>query len=152
MKRALKILIILLIPISLMSLRDVTISVANVPLSVIVNTPNAPSGVNMMELKTLLRGEKQRWEDGTKISLAFMKTSTDVGSNMSTRIFGMTAKELNKFFLAKVFQGKMTAPEFFDTESDLLDYVKTTKGTISVINEKSSTGFKTIKIDGQQSF
>ena len=144
---------LLLATIGLTSMRFDNLKVLNyVKLAVIVNSETAPLALDMRGLRTLLRGEKQRWKDGTKITLAFMKTSTDVGSDMSTRVFGKTEKELNKYFLAKVFQGKMSSPEFFDSEVDLRSFVKSTKGAISVISATNSSGFKTILIDGKKSF
>tara|TARA_B110000285_G_scaffold190402_1_gene217619 strand:+ start:1223 stop:1678 length:456 start_codon:yes stop_codon:yes gene_type:complete len=120
-------------------------------LSVIVNCNSAPTDLDLNNLKSVLKGEKLRWKDGTKITLAFMKTSTDIGADMSSRIFGMTEKELNRYFLAKVFEG-MSSPEFFDSESELLTFVNNTKGAIGVINSEKSKGFKTISIDGKNSF
>lgn len=121
-------------------------------LSVIVNTNEAPTNISLSNLKSVLKGEKQRWKDGTKITLAFMKTSTNIGSEMSHRVFDMSEKQLNKYFLAQVFQGKMSSPEFFDSETDLLNFVKNTKGTIAVIKAGNSSGLKTITVDGKTSF
>lgn len=153
MIRAIFISGLMIVSMTLMSMRnDNYIITAVGDLSVIVNAPGAPTALDMKGLRSVLKGEKQRWKDGTKITLAFMKTSTEVGSDMTTRVFGMTEKELNKYFLAQVFQGKMSSPEFFDSESDLKSFVKSTKGSISVVTSKNSSGFKTIAIDGKKSF
>jgi hypothetical protein len=142
----------LILSLSLMSFdRKINLQVL-VKLSVIVNADGAPTTLDMKALRSVLKGEKKRWKDGSTITLAFMKTSTDVGSDMSTRIFNMTEKQLNKYFLAKVFQGKMSSPEFFDSEVELKNYVKTHKGAISVVNSENVSGFKTISIDGKKSF
>ena len=118
---------------TIMSMESQNSFVTPLQLSVIVNSETAPETLDMKGLRSLLKGEKQRWGDGTKITLALMKTNTDIGSDMTKRVFLMTEKELNKYFLAKVFQGKMSSPEFFDNEEDLRSYVKSTRGAISVI-------------------
>lgn len=119
-------------------------------LSVVVNAKGAPSDMDLKKLKSVLKGEQQRWQDGTKIKLALMKTTTDIGSDMTTRIYGMTGKELNKYFLAKVFQGKMSSPDFFESESDLLSFVSSKEGAIGIISTTKATG-KILNIDGKKS-
>ncbi len=120
-------------------------------LAVIVNSKGAPSELPLSKVKSILKGEQQRWKDGAKITLAFMKTSTPVGEDMAKRVFGMTSKELNKYFLAQVFQGKMSSPQFFDSEEDLLKYVKNNDGAIGVASSKNASGINTITVDGKKS-
>jgi ABC-type phosphate transport system substrate-binding protein len=118
-------------------------------LAVVVNSKGAPAEMPLSKLKVILKGEQQRWKDGTKITLAFMKTSTGVGEDMAKRIFGMTSKELNKYFLSQVFQGKMSSPQFFDSEEDLLKYIKNNDGTIGVTSFKNASG-TTMTVDGKK--
>lgn len=119
-------------------------------LAVVVNSKGAPTEMPLSKLKVILKGEQQRWKDGSKITLAFMKTSTGIGEEMAKRVFGMTAKELNKYFLAQVFQGKMSSPQFFDSEEDLLKYIKNNEGAIGVTSFKNASG-TTITVDGKKS-
>lgn len=119
-------------------------------LAVVVNSKGAPTEIPMSKLKVILKGEQQRWKDGSKITLAFMKTSTGIGEDMAKRVFGMTAKELNKYFLAQVFQGKMSSPQFFDSEDDLLKYIKNNEGAIGVTSFKNASG-TTMIVDGKKS-
>src|ERR1700741_2324448 len=66
-------------------------------LAVVVNSKGAPAEIPLSKLKVILKGEQQRWKDGSKVTLALMKTSTGIGEDMAKRIFGMTSKELNKY-------------------------------------------------------
>ena len=118
-------------------------------LAVVVNSKGAPAEMPLSKLKIILKGEQQRWKDGSKITLALMKTSTGVGEDMAKRIFGMTSKELNKYFLSQVFQGKMSSPQFFDSEEDLLKYIKNNDGAIGVTSFKNASG-TTITVDGKK--
>jgi len=118
-------------------------------LAVVVNSKGAPPEMPLSKLKIILKGEQQRWKDGSKITLAFMKTSTGIGEDMAKRIFGMTSKELNKYFLSQVFQGKMRSPQFFNSEEDLLKYIKNNDGTIGVASFKNASG-TTITVDGKK--
>tara|TARA_Y100000815_G_scaffold50857_1_gene41443 strand:- start:294 stop:734 length:441 start_codon:yes stop_codon:yes gene_type:complete len=120
-----------------------------IPLNVIRNEKSVPSEMNMDQLKAVLRGEKLRWNDGAKVSIALMKTNTDVGVKTCERIYNMTANELNKYFLALVFQGKVKAPTFFSSLSDLEEYVAQTPGAIGVV-EHTEKELNIITVDGKK--
>ena len=119
-------------------------------LVVIANGKGVPSEMKAEQLKSTMRGEKLRWPDGSKVIIALMKSSTPVGTNTSKKIYNMSANELNKYWLALVFQGKADAPNFFNSEAELAEFVSQTKGAIGVVNQPSASS-KTIVIDGKTS-
>ena len=119
-------------------------------IKVIANEKGAPLTLTMKELKSVLKGEKQRWGDGTKISIAFMKTNTSVGGETAEKILDMSGDQLNKFWLALVFQGKAKAPTFFSSPTDLENYVSQTPGAIGVIDGQFSSKAKTVSVDGKK--
>lgn len=117
------------------------------------NSSGVPSGMKLSELKSVLMGEKQRWKNGDKIIIALMKTNTIIGKTTSSRIYDMTGDELNKFWLALVFQGKAQAPNFFNSENDLENFVAQNPGAIGILNKPiSDPEVKSILIDGQKVF
>ena len=128
------------------------VSQEEIALSVIANSKGAPSEISMSKLKTVFRGEQQRWKDGTKVTLALMKTNTPVGDEIAKRLLGMTSKELNKYFLAQVFQGKMSSPQFFDSEEELITYIKNNVGAIGILSSKNIGGLNPILVDGKKTF
>ena len=120
---------------------------------VIANEKGAPSTLTMKELKSIFQGDKQRWNDGTKISIAFMKSSTPVGSATSKKVLKMSGDQLNKFWLALVFQGKAKAPFFYGSASEVESYVSQNAGAIGVVEAGYQVkGVKVISIDGKKSF
>jgi hypothetical protein len=119
-------------------------------LVVIANGKGVPSEMKMVQFKSTMRGEKLRWPDGSKVVIALMKSTTPVGVNTSKKIYNMSANELNKYWLALVFQGKADAPNFFNSEAELEEFISQTKGAIGVVNQPSSSN-KTIVIDGKTS-
>ena len=122
-------------------------------LTVISNQSGSPAELKLSELKSIFMGEKQRWRGGTKITIALMKTNTAVGKNTSRKIYDMSSDELNKFWLALVFQGKAQAPLFFNSPADLQNYVAKNPGAIGILDQPvSSEEIKTIMIEGKKSF
>ena len=96
-------------------------------------------------------GEQQRWRSGTKITIALMKTNTPAGKNTSQKIYGMTGDELNKFWLALVFQGKAQAPNFFNSAADLENFVAQNPGAIGIVDQLGANDeVKTIIVEGKR--
>ena len=121
-------------------------------LTVIGNSKGAPDQMTMTDLKAILRGEKQRWNISTPVVIALMKSSTETGISTSKKIFEMNVDEFNKYWLALVFQGKVKAPVFFHSASDLEMFVAETPGAIGVIEAPSPEKTRKIIIDGKKSF
>ena len=121
-----------------------------VPLSVISNYKGCPATLKMDQLKSILKGEKQRWTDGTKVVIALMKATTPVGLNTCSKIYKMTNNEIQKHFLALVFQGKGEAPVFFSSIAELQSFINQTPGAIGVIATNPAETEKIILIDGKK--
>ena len=119
------------------------------PLTVISNNTGAPPDLKLGALKSILRGERQRWPNGAKVVIALMKTNTPVGNSTLKKIYNMSADELNKYWLAMVFQGKASAPTFFNSTADLEAFVAQTPGAIG-ITTNDSNNVRTITVDGKK--
>ena len=118
-------------------------------LVVIGNGKGVPADMKLAQLKSTMKGEKLRWPDGSKVVIALLKTTTPIGQNTSKKIYNMSANELNKYWLALVFQGKADAPNFFNSEAELAEFVSQTSGAIGVVNQPTASN-KTITIDGKR--
>lgn len=119
-------------------------------LLVIGNAQSVPSELKKFQLNSVLKGELQRWKDGTKVVVALMEPETPVGRNTCTRVYNMSGNELQKYFLALVFQGKGRAPTFFDSMRELEEFVAKTPGAIGVVNQASDSSIKMVLIDGKK--
>lgn len=123
----------------------------DLPLAIIGNEKGAADHMTMNALRTILKGEKLRWPDGSKVVIALMKTNTQIGKTTCSRLYKMSGNDLNKMFLALVFQGKGEAPIFFDTMRELQGFVKETPGAIGVVDASAAYGDRIISIDGKKS-
>ena len=147
-----KILLSLSILSAILSLSSAT-SAEDPSIMVIANEKGAPATLTMKELKAILQGEKNRWKDGTKISIAFMKSSTPVGSATAKKVMNISGDQLNKMWLALVFQGKAKAPLFYGSSAEVDTYVSQNPGAIGVVEAGYQVkNVKVISIDGKKSF
>lgn len=129
-------------------LGSLAIVAQDIELTIVGNAENVPDELNMRQLKSVLRGEKLRWDSGASIKIALMKTNTPIGKSTCEKIYDMTGNELNKYFLALVFQGKVKAPTFFNSISELENYVSQTPGAIGVSQKTTDSPNKIILVDG----
>ena len=125
----------------------------DVPLTVISNQKGAPAVLNFEELKSIFKGEKQRWRNGTKVVIAMMKPNTNTGKIISSKVFNMSSDEVNKFWLALVFQGKADSPVTFDSPEALESFVASNPGAIGIIQEDQlPANAQVTLIDGKRTF
>jgi hypothetical protein len=52
-------------------------------------------------------------------------------------VYRKSVKDVQKFWLSIVFQGRAKSPVFFETELEMLEYVKKTPGAIGVLLNSS---------------
>jgi hypothetical protein len=124
-------------------------SAQDMSLAVIANGKGIPNEMKLAQLRATMRGEKLRWPDGSKVIIALLKSSTPIGVVTSKKIYNMSANELNKYWLALVFQGKADAPNFFNSESELEEFVSQTNGAIGILT-RPAAGNRVVLIDGKK--
>jgi hypothetical protein len=122
-------------------------------IKVIANEKGVPPTMTMQGLKTIMQGDKQRWSDGTKVSIAFMKANTSVGNATASKVLGMSGDQLNKYWLALVFQGKAKAPMFYGSSLDVENYIAENPGAIGIVEASYPVkSGQVVLIDGKKNF
>ena len=123
------------------------------PLTVIGNVTGVPSQMKSSELVSVLKGEKQRWSDGTKVNIYIMKTTTPIGQSTCKKIYNWSGDKVKRYWLELSFSGKADAPTFCNTVEELETYVSQNPGAIGIVDRSSaSNGVKMILIDGKNPF
>lgn len=122
-------------------------------LTVIANQEGVPDQLSFKELKSVFMGEKQRWQSGKKVLIALLKTRNKVGIEVCSKVYNMKPDEMNKYWLALVFQGRASAPYFFNSADELLDFVAQNPGAIGIVDDSStSSDIKIVPVDGKNSW
>lgn len=121
-------------------------------LTVISNIKGAPGNMNMAELRSVLKGEKQRWSDDTKVTIAIMKTNTLIGKNACSKIYGMSGDKVLRLYLELSFVGR-TVAILFNSVQELESFVAENPGAIGITGKFSETpNIKITMITGKKSF
>lgn len=109
--------------------------------------------MKMGELRSVMKGERQRWNDGTKVNIFLMKTTTDLGKVTCDKVYKMSGDKVKRFWLELTFGGRANAPTFCNSTDELESLVSQNPGSIGILdksNGKKDT--KVILIDGKDSF
>lgn len=122
-------------------------------LTAIGSTKGVPAAMKMSELRSVLKGERQRWNDGTKVSIVLMKTTTSVGEFTCKKIYNLSGDKVKRYWLGLTFSGKAEAPTFCNSIEELEAIIAQTPGAIGIIDKASpNSGIKLIMVDGKNSF
>ena len=141
------------LPVLLLLAIGVMTKAQDMQLTVIGNVTGVPSAMKSSELVSVLKGEKQRWSDGTKVNIYIMKTTTPIGQSTCRKIYNWSGDKVKRYWLELSFSGKADAPTFCNTVEELETYVSQNPGAIGVVDRSStSNGVKMILIDGKNPF
>ena len=135
-----------IVTIGLFFLFTLSVNAQNDTLILIANEKGAPNQMSKSFTRKVLKGQRPRWKNGSKVKLCLMKTSTPSGIKTAKDYYNMNVRQLNRYWLALVFQGKSTAPLFFRSEEKLIAYVMKTYGAIGIISKKNKGRAKEVTI------
>jgi ABC-type phosphate transport system substrate-binding protein len=120
-------------------------------MQVITNSSNNIEALTKKQLNALLMGETTRWQNKQKVVLAIMKSNTPTGKIVAENILSISAKDIDKHYLTMVFQGKISAPKSFNSETELRAFVAATPGALGIIGKSNvDETTKVIKVDGSE--
>jgi ABC-type phosphate transport system substrate-binding protein len=113
------------------------VAVANDDLVIIAN-PNLSGGaIEQRELQRIYLGKKTLWEDNTSIVPVMLKS----GSLHDEFIEGYIDRSVQRFvtyWRQMVFTGKGMPPKSFASESDLIDFVARTPGSVGFVSSSAN--------------
>lgn len=141
------------LPVLLLLVAGLTARAQDIPLTVIGNATGVPSELKSSELIAVLKGERQRWSNGTKVSIYLMSTTTPAGQSTCKRVYNMSGNAVRRYWLLQTLGFKADAPVFCNDVEDLERYVSQNPGAIGVMDKASNkTGVITLLIDGKNTF
>lgn len=125
----------------------------NSQLTVIGNQNAVPAQLTMAEFKTILLGNKPKWNAADKVIITMMKLNTEAGKSICSKVYGMTPDEVKKYWLTLSFKGEVAAPVFFNTANEVQDFVSKNRGAIGILDLPGVIpNTKIVLIDGKKTF
>ena len=98
----------------------------------------------------IMLGEQQRWSDGSKIKIALLKAGVEGADIVATKVLHMNGNEFSRHWMAQVFQGRTTSPNYFYDQTVLTTFVHANKGAIGICTEAMANDKTILLIDGNK--
>ncbi len=122
-------------------------------LTVISHIKGAPTQMKKSELISVFLGEKDRWSDGTKVTIVLMKTTTPIGKETCKKVYSRSGNGVLQYWNLQSFAGKAQLPTMFNSTEELEAFVAENPGAIGIINKPSSIpDTKVVLVDGKKFF
>ena len=114
---------------------------------VIVN-PSVPDTVlEPADLRAIYAGRKTAWNDGSRIKLAVLRTGK-CHETFLARFLRKTPSQFLVYWRKRIFAGHGRAPKIMESESKMLEYVRSTKGAIGYLCREPVKGTREVHIRG----
>lgn len=91
------------------------------------------SSLREEKLSRVFTGKETYWGNDKQIIVCLPSTKSESSTDVCKYVYRQSAKDVQKFWLSIVFQGRAKSPKFFDTEEEMVDFVKRTPGAIGVL-------------------
>lgn len=79
-------------------------------------------------------GKETLWKNGKSVVICLPGTKSPKAEEIYSKVYNKSVKEVQKFWLSLVFQGRAKSPMFFDTDQEMVDYINRTPGAIGVLS------------------
>lgn len=89
-------------------------------------------------LKEVYQAKYTFWSNKKNIQIALPGTQSQDAVFVYNTVYGKSIKEVQKFWLSIVFQGRSKSPNFFDNPKEMIEFVQRTPGAIGLL--KSDDG------------
>lgn len=122
-------------------------------LMLIANPQGAPEAIQFDKVRDIFKAQNQRWGNGTKITLAMVKSSNPLAEVVADKVYGMDIDGVKKYWVQIVFRGKASTPKYFDTEDEVKHYVAQTPGAIGIVGSGPlNSPTRIVQVDGKRSW
>jgi hypothetical protein len=120
--------------------------------AVIVHPDNPVANLAFDDLKTILKLDRQFWDDKTRVVLLARPSDTKEQGALLKDVYALEEKELRKYWVGKLFAGKIAAiPTVVKTSAAAGRLVRQSAGAISVVLAADvPDGVKVLTIDGKK--
>ena len=87
---------------------------------------------SMSDVKSILKGEKNRWKNGNSVILVLRFNEDEKSQHLAKEIYNKSINGVKKLWLGLVFSGRSSAPLFADSNEEALLMLSKHKGSIGV--------------------
>lgn len=95
------------------------------------------SEISMEQLMIYFKAKKMYWDNKIPVTICLPGSKSEEAEKVCSIIYNKSVRDVQKFWLSLVFQGRAKSPEFFESNQEMLEYIMRTPGAIGVILSSS---------------
>ena len=123
----------------------------NAAIAIVTNPRTATSDLSFLELRKIFLGEKQFWDDNSRIILLVRAPVARERDVVLTKIYRMGEAEFQQYWIAKVFRAEVSSKPKIVYSSDMTsELVTVLPGAIGFLPvDEVGPGMKVLRINGK---
>jgi ABC-type phosphate transport system substrate-binding protein len=120
-------------------------------IAIVTNPRTATSDLSFLELRKIFLGEKQFWDDNSRIVLLVRAPVARERDVVLTKIYRMGEAEFQQYWIAKVFRAEVSSKPKIVYSSDMTsELVTVLPGAIGFLPaDEVGSGMKVLRINGK---
>jgi hypothetical protein len=85
------------------------------------------------QMAEYLRGNNLRWPNQKQVVLVLPSSDHPGAEQVAITVYGKSVSQVKRYWLAQVFQGRVSPPVYKDSNEEILKYVQTHPGAVGVL-------------------
>jgi len=102
---------------------------------IIVHPDVADQQLSRQDIKNIFLGKKNKWSDGQPITFAVMNSPVAYHEDFVKDFVEKNSNQFQLYWKKAVFTGTGSAPQAFEDPSATINFIASTKGSISYIDD-----------------
>ncbi len=150
MRRAYRNLILLLI--AALALSALALSAQeSVSFKLVVHPDNPTTSAKRKEVANFFLRKVKAWPDGTGVEPVDLRSTSEVREVFSREIHNRSVRSILLYWQRQVFSGRTTSPPTFESDAEVLRFVRERRGAIGYVSDTASIeGVRVLTISDQE--
>jgi ABC-type phosphate transport system substrate-binding protein len=103
----------------------------------VVGNDTGITSLTNSELISIFKPKNNRWENNRPVIIVLPGAGSVISDAVARQVYGKSFVAVQKYWLSLVFQGRYNAPYFFNTDEEVLNFVKKNPGAIGFVSSSN---------------
>lgn len=114
---------------------------------VVGNPATTPDTISKRDISRIFLKQRTRWPDGQDAEPVDQARTTAVHEVFLREVLGKTPAQVESHWQAQIFSGRANLPQVFNSDADVVDFVRRNRGAVGYVSADASTdGVKVVRV------
>jgi ABC-type phosphate transport system substrate-binding protein len=104
----------------------------------VVGNTTGVTELTQAQVKSYFKAKYTLWGNGKSVKVVLHSSESTQAEKLAKLVYNTSHQGVKKYWLSLVFQGRANPPVYFDSDSEVLEYVKKTPGAIGIVQKATS--------------